>query len=214
MEKHKPDIVFIDGMYLMTDARGPKNQKDNSRVQNISRDLRSTVLSTGVPIIATIQANRKADENEDANLAEIAFSDAIGQDATLAIRVINEKNTPALSLVIGGSREFYLDGFRVHGVPAVNFGYLGPLTTADAMKAVAQDTRDADTAGKKAKNGKKAKEEAAPTATPPTGIPINTTSNPLMPPPGLNCVDEGDGATDEQLNIIAERQRKLHGPNN
>ena len=178
MEKYKPDIAFIDGMYLLTDARGPKNQKDNARVQSISRDLRSTVLATGIPIIATIQANRKADENEDANLAEIAFSDSIGQDATLATRVISEKGLPTVNLVIGGSREFELDGFRIHAVPATNFTYAGTLTTADIQKAVANDTRDSDTAkGKKGKNGKKSAKATAASAEAPETIEI-----PIDPP--------------------------------
>lgn len=140
VEQYKPDLVFIDGLYLMSNARsGRKTQKDNERVRDISRDLSQMRLDTGVPVLATIQANRDAAKNNDANLDEVAFSDAIGQDATLAMRVINDKNEPTLSLVVGGSREFYLDGFSIYGVPATNFSYAGPLTAGDVQRA-----KDAD----------------------------------------------------------------------
>jgi replicative DNA helicase len=150
IEEHRPDICFIDGMYLMTDMRGGAKQKDNFRVQNISRDLRRTVLDTGIPIICTIQANRDAAKNADANLDEIAFSDAIGQDATLAVRVINEKHQPTLALVIGGSREFHLDGFRIYGVPATNFSDAGPLTTGELLDAQKADAPEAKKVVKRA----------------------------------------------------------------
>lgn len=145
IELHKPDLCFIDGMYLMTDIRGSPRQKDHARVQNISRDVRRMILDTGVPVAATIQANRAAAKNDEANLDEIAFSDAIGQDATLAMRVINEKQQPTLALVIGGSREFELDGFRIYGVPATNFDYAGPLTTAEVIAAQQADKGEGET---------------------------------------------------------------------
>jgi hypothetical protein len=142
IEEHKPDICFIDGMYLMSDARGGPRQKDHARVQNISRDLRQTILETRVPVICTLQANRAAATNKEANLDEIAFSDAIGQDATLAMRVINEKHVPTLALMIGGSREFNLEGFRIHGIPATNFGYAGPISMDELLSAAQADAGD------------------------------------------------------------------------
>lgn len=163
IEEHKPDVCFIDGMYLMSDSRGSAKQKDNFRVQNISRDLRSTILDTGVPVIATIQANRDAAKNKEAHMDEIAFSDAIGQDATVAMRVINEKDKPTLALLIAGSREFKLDGFRIFGVPAQNFDYFGPLTAGEAIDAQRADTEeDVPAGGKSVKRRKKADDAAQP----------------------------------------------------
>lgn len=159
IEEHKPDICFIDGMYLMSDMRGGPKQKDNFRVQNISRDLRRTVLDTGIPIICTIQANRDAAKNKEANLDEIAFSDAIGQDATLAMRVINEKNQPTIALMVGGSREFSLDGFRIYGVPATNFSDAGPITEGELI-----DVQRTDTAEPKARRRTAKPDGAAPAA--------------------------------------------------
>lgn len=140
IDKYRPDFIAIDGMYLMTDVH--KAKKDHERVRNISRDLRQMNLDTGVPILATLQANRGASKHEEANLEDIAFSDAIGQDATIIARVINEKTSPTIQLVLGGSREFDLDGFRINGVPAYDFTYHGPLTEKDIANAKKQDGVD------------------------------------------------------------------------
>lgn len=141
VETYKPDVVFVDGMYLMTDAKGSK--KPNEKVGNISNDLRRLTLDTNIPVIATIQANRDAAKNKEANLDEIGFSDRVGQDATLLMRCINEKDSPTVAIVMGGaSREFQLNGFRIFGVPAVNFNYAGEITDKEIEKAKEGDVAD------------------------------------------------------------------------
>ena len=156
VEMYKPDIVFVDGMYLMTDAKG--NKKPNEKVGSISNDLRAMTLATHIPVIATIQANREAAKNKEANLDEIGFSDRVGQDATLLMRCINEKDKPTVALVMGGaSREFQLNGFRIYGVPATNFNYAGEISDKEIEKAKEGDVAD-DEAGnsKKTPAAKKA----------------------------------------------------------
>lgn len=144
VERYKPDFVAIDGLYLMSDGRGAKNQKDNFRVQNISRATRQMVLETSTPVMATMQATRTAAAHKNANLDEIAFSDAISQDVTAAIRVINEqrasdheKNT--ITLAVGGSREFQFSGCRIFGEPATDFGWVDVLTDKDIAKVKQRD---------------------------------------------------------------------------
>jgi len=139
IETHKPDLAFIDGMYLMSNIRGGRRQKDNERVRDISRDLRRIPLDLGVPVFATIQANRDAAKHQEANLDEVAFSDALSQDGTIIARVINERQQPTIALLLAGSREFELNGFRIYGVPATNFDYAGPITEKEAEKAKEQD---------------------------------------------------------------------------
>jgi hypothetical protein len=125
---------------------------------NISRDVRSMVLYRGVPVIASMQANRKAAGHNDANLDEIAYSDALAQDATIAARVINDKASPTISLVIGGSREFKLHGIRINAVPAVDFSFHSILTEKDIEKAKQADAPPEDKKKDKEKvrtNGKR-----------------------------------------------------------
>jgi len=153
VKRYKPDIVFIDGLYLMSDNKGSRGQKDNFRVQNISRAARQMVLETKTPLVVTMQATRTAAAHKGANLDEIAYSDAIGQDVTAAIRVINEDpkeiegnpdadiNKPKITMVVGGAREFRFDGCQIYGVPATDFSYIRNLSSKEIESAKARDDR-------------------------------------------------------------------------
>lgn len=153
VEKYAPDIVFVDGLYLMS-PENPKLVKDNERVQSISRAIRQMILDTKTPVIATMQANRKAAQHGRAELDEISFSDAISQDCTGAFRVINDKMAPTISIILGGAREFYLPGIRIKGVPAVDFSFDSKLTEADILRAKDLDNPEDEPNGKKKKNGR------------------------------------------------------------
>lgn len=159
VEKYNPDIIFIDGMYLMSDSRNA--QKEHQRVKNISRALRQMNLQLKKPLICTLQANRAAAKNKEANLDEISFSDAIGQDATCIIRVINEKDSPTCQLVLGGSREFQLNGFRTYAIPATSFEYYGPLSSEEIDKATQEDGKPEDNPDAHAKKRKRTSEGLA-----------------------------------------------------
>jgi len=145
VEKYEPDVVFVDGLYLMSDADGRKNKASHEKMTSVSRAFRQMILDTGTPGIATLQANRKAAGHSNAELDEIAFSDAIGQDATMACRVIAEKvkdtkKQPAtIALVLGGSREFEMEGLRIGGECATDFKEKGPLTENEINKAKEKD---------------------------------------------------------------------------
>jgi hypothetical protein len=153
IEKYKPDFVFIDGMYLMSDVKNAK--KDHARVRNISRALSELRLDLKIPIICTLQANREAAKHQEANLDEIAFSDAIGQDATCIIRIINEKDSPTCQLVLGGAREYALNGFRINAVPAYDFRFHSLLTAKEIEKAKRQDEQSEDNPDAHAREKKK-----------------------------------------------------------
>ena len=152
IDKHKPVVAFIDGLYLLSDQN--KKSKDHERVTSISRDVRGMVLGNGVPVIATMQANRKAAGHSDANLDEIAYSDSLAQDCTAAIRTIRRvvpateeeksKNPHAqtkvyIDLLFGGSREYVLHGVRLNGVPARDFSQVKELTEADVLASKEAD---------------------------------------------------------------------------
>lgn len=160
VEKYAPDILFVDGMYLLSD--GKKGSADHTRVMNISRELRQLVLSTGVPVIATMQANRKAEGHGDANLGEIAYSDALGQDATIAARVIADPASPTVSIVIGGSREFKLRGFRINAVPSTDFSFHSTMTEKDVQKAKEGDAEVDEEAAKKKKKKETLRKPSTP----------------------------------------------------
>jgi hypothetical protein len=139
VQQYKPDVVFVDGLYLMNDDRGSKKTADWQRVMHISRDVRQMILETRVPVIATMQANRAAAKNNAAELDEIAFADAVGQDITQGFRVINEKNLPTIALIAGGSREYQLHGLRINGVPCTDFSFVEIMSEKEIEKAHRDD---------------------------------------------------------------------------
>lgn len=150
-EKYRPNIACIDGAYLMNTPKA--YQKDNLRVQSISRELRAIPLELGIPVIVTFQATRSASKHNGAELDEIAFSDAISQDVTAAFRVINEKalrnvrgqELNTILLGVAGSREWTLDGLRIVGEPASDFSQVEAVSVADMLSAKEADASDAAT---------------------------------------------------------------------
>lgn len=142
-EHYKPDVGAIDGFALMS-ASGGRQNAEWARVMSISREISMMRLSLQLPIVATTHANRKAAQHSKAELDEISNSDAIGQDATIAMRVINEKGKPTIALVVGGSREFHLHGVRIGGVPATDFEEKEKMTEKEINKAQEGDVGDAD----------------------------------------------------------------------
>jgi hypothetical protein len=150
IKTYQPDACIVDGLYLMSDVK--RNKDKHAKVASISNDLRQIPLDCKVPVLATLQANRAAAKHNEANFDELAFSDAIGQDATLVMRVINEKDSPTAMLVLAGAREFSLNGLRINANPAINFKQYGHtdddarITSKDIEKAKDKDTGDKDDA--------------------------------------------------------------------
>ncbi len=154
LERYKPEVCFIDGLYLMS-PENQKLQKTNERLESVSRAARQMVLDLKVPIICTLQANRKAAGHEKGEMDEIAMTDAFSQDCTAAIRTIKDKmekdgdQTQTISCVVAGSREWNLDGFRVYGEPSTNFNFHSYLDERELSAIAAQDAEEAKAAKEK-----------------------------------------------------------------
>lgn len=148
IEKYSPQVVFVDGLYLMS-PENPKITKTNERVESISRAMRQLILDTKIPVIATMQANRAAAKHENAEFDEIAFSDALSQDCTMAIRTIRNKHEPTVSLVFAGAREIQFAGMCIHAIPCTNFEFKTMLTEKEIAKATKEDNPEDTSDGKK-----------------------------------------------------------------
>lgn len=128
IREFSPDLAIVDGMYLMKDDRQKVRSIDWKAVAHISQDIKQTARVFNIPIIGVTQANRGADKDpQKADLAELAYADALGQDCDLCMRVHKQKDTTTheneIVLSFPGSREGILDSFVIHGVPATNFLY-------------------------------------------------------------------------------------------
>jgi replicative DNA helicase len=128
IREFRPDLVIVDGFYLMRDDRQKVRTIDWKAVAHISQDLKQTASMFQVPIIGVTQANRGATKDgKNADLAELAYADSLAQDCDLCIRVHKQKDQtthePELVLSFPGARETSLDAFVIHGIPATNFTF-------------------------------------------------------------------------------------------
>lgn len=78
IQEHKPDVVAIDGVYLMSMTGAATVEW--TELAAVSRDLKNIANTTGKPIIGVIQANRGASEHQTVSGANIAGTDAFFQD--------------------------------------------------------------------------------------------------------------------------------------
>lgn len=87
MRLHKPDVVCIDGAYLMSNNTSPEAIGDWKELAAVSRDLKQTANVLETPIIGVVQANRGASESDKVAGHNIAGSDAFFQDPDIVISV-------------------------------------------------------------------------------------------------------------------------------
>ena len=102
-KKYNPDIVGIDQLSLMDDERKGENRR--LQLGNITMDLFRLSEELGIPILADAQANRnkaKTDEPENPDLADIGEADAIGQNSSKVISLVQTKL--GLSLMVTKNR--------------------------------------------------------------------------------------------------------------
>lgn len=79
IERDRPDIVFIDGAYLMEDEQGAKD--DWLRVTHITRDLKKTAKSKHIPIVINSQTDLRASKKSGARLEDVKYTQSIVMDS-------------------------------------------------------------------------------------------------------------------------------------
>lgn len=79
IEKEKPDLVLIDGAYLMEDEQGAKD--DWLRVTHITRDIKKTAKARHIPIVINTQADKNTSKKTGPELGSIMYTQSIGQDS-------------------------------------------------------------------------------------------------------------------------------------
>jgi replicative DNA helicase len=143
----QPDVVFVDGMYLMKDDRTNSRSSDWRQIAHISQDLKLTARQFDVPVVGITQANRNAEKTNGDDLTELAFSDSLGQDADAVFRikkVLNREGKMELQVTAPGLREGKFDGMKIHGQPASNFDFISMLTDADREQPAEPRRKQAD----------------------------------------------------------------------
>jgi replicative DNA helicase len=91
IKEYDPDIVYVDGVYLMHDDRTNKRTSDWQGIAHITQDLKRMAKQQNIPIVGSTQANRSAEKSKGDSKSEVAFGDAFTMDADYLIRIIYEK---------------------------------------------------------------------------------------------------------------------------
>lgn len=79
IEEYHPDLVLIDGAYLMEDEEGAKD--DWLRVTHITRALKKISKNRHLPIVINTQADKNTSKKTGPELGSIMYTQAIGQDS-------------------------------------------------------------------------------------------------------------------------------------
>lgn len=92
IDQYQPDIVFVDGMYLLHDDRMGRTKWE--RTSNISWDLKRMAKKKKLPVIATTQFNRSAEgmKFDQVTLGSLGFADSIGYDADVIMGLFRNQD--------------------------------------------------------------------------------------------------------------------------
>lgn len=83
IEEHNPDLVIIDGSYLIIDEDGGKAMHE--RAMNVTRRLKRLALKMGLPIYNSSQAGRQVKRGTAPGMEDVAFSYAYAQDSDVIV---------------------------------------------------------------------------------------------------------------------------------
>lgn len=86
---YRPDIIIIDGVYLMSGESGSSHWE---KITEVSRDLKRLAEAESRPVIGIHQANRGA-VGKRVEIENVAYSDALAQDADLLVTVNKEEDS-------------------------------------------------------------------------------------------------------------------------
>jgi replicative DNA helicase len=98
IEEYNPDILFVDGVYLLTDDRGGRSKVE--QLYNITRDMKKLTKKFKIPVIQTCQMGRGAygGKGGDDRLAKLQWSDSFSQDSDEVIEIFRRADLPGIMI--------------------------------------------------------------------------------------------------------------------
>lgn len=125
IEERKPDIVFVDGFYNMTDDRD-KRQKASFKWTNqaeIVRDLQQLAIDLRIPIVASTQANRTGADPDVEGTEDVGFTDAAAAYCSYMMKTYTRQEGDGTDIYVRfkATRDFRFEGIKIHARPAEVF---------------------------------------------------------------------------------------------
>ena len=97
IDAYRPDIVFIDGAYLIKPSNFHPSQRSWERVSEVIDTLKSSAIQYNIPIVPSYQFNRQVKRGaisvSDDAFEKIQLSDAISQLASSGIAILNDPDS-------------------------------------------------------------------------------------------------------------------------
>ncbi len=88
VHEFQPDIVFIDGVYLMQSERTARGGNRTDTASSVFDELKQLTLAVDRPVIVTSQYSRQAGKKgKDGSLENVAYTDAISTHSSLVISI-------------------------------------------------------------------------------------------------------------------------------
>lgn len=85
IEQHRPDIVFVDGVYLMRDELG-EDEGSPQALTNITRNLKRLAQRADIPIVSSTQALlSKVNKKRGVDATSIGYSSSFAQDSDVIL---------------------------------------------------------------------------------------------------------------------------------
>lgn len=142
----KPKWILIDSLYRHIPEGGRKHDADWKVVTSLSRSVKDFTMDDDIATIATHQLNKTAaTKGGAAGLEDIAFADAISQDADLILQCISGilEERPRTAIKVLGGREVPFEGLLINSSPCQDFSEVGEvLKMSTIKKLMAQSAKD------------------------------------------------------------------------
>lgn len=92
IQEFRPDIVFIDGAYLMKPGTAKRTNSRGDKVAEVFDELKTLTLTHDRPVIATTQFGRSAGKRgKEGSLETIGYTDTVGTHSSLVFSIQSGK---------------------------------------------------------------------------------------------------------------------------
>jgi RecA-family ATPase len=105
IEKFKPDVVFVDGMYLMIDEETGERESERS-LRSLTRNMKRVGQRYDLPVVVSTQALKSKMRGGKVTADSIGYTSSFLQDSdiVLALQRQDEEDDSSRSLSVVASR--------------------------------------------------------------------------------------------------------------
>ena len=105
VEKYQPDILFVDGMYLMFDEETGETESERS-LRSLTRGMKRVAQRYDIPVVVSTQTLRSKMRGGKVTADSIGYTSSFLQDSdiVLVLQRQDEEDDTSRSLTVAASR--------------------------------------------------------------------------------------------------------------